>query len=321
MPEYFERYGLSANPFALRVLDPLSSTDDDQHLLRDIDGFTQLSAVKEYLRERIGSPGAPIRPAFVLIAGSEKSGLSTAANAVLMLYRDMRNLGNRFAAVFVEALGHSELRLYRRWAAALPNRLQPLKLQLNPEVAKRVQDASRFSDMDTLEYELQGVLVALGPALDAKPGSPVGFGSCLEKIKTSRAVEMALVVFEGSPTVCVFTVQTTANIDVDEFAEQHREIHVLRLKHLNSQDVPKILQKKWGTASEIPLHLPTLGTFCEKQKHTVGVVLRLAERLLRKRVLAYEGLNRAGSWPEDRELGLTDLHTLELLEVLVNGGS
>jgi len=322
VPEYFERYGFRTNPFTLRVLDPLQNKGDDQHLLRDIDGFANLDAAEQYMRERAGSPSDPAdRPAFVLITGSEKSGMSSAANAVLHKYCEVRKLDGRFSAVQIEAADHSELQLYRRWIAALYNRLQP-KVKLAKEVNDRFYAARKLSDLDTLDYDLQGVVADLLPALKADRGA--AFGSCLEKIRTSRVVEIAKVIFENFPTLCIFTAQAGV-FDVDRFVDRHSDVHVLKLGHLNSNDVSKVLEKRWGTSSPVPFHVPTLSSFCERNQHPVGVVLTVAERLLKRRVRTYEALSGQGVWPEDQRLGFTDVNTLESLqgelEVLVNGGS
>lgn len=321
MLEYYQRYGLKSNPFILRVLDPLQNAEDDACLLRDIDGFSRIDSVDQYLKDRVGSPENPAdRPAFVLIMGSEKSGLTTASNEVLARYRRIRDVANRFVAVQVVATDHSVFDLYRRWVAALYNRLRP-KLQLNPEVITKFYDARKLMDSKTLDYDLQSVFVDLLPAMKAKPGAALG--ACFEKIKSQQVIEVAQVVFETFPAVCVFTVQP-GSFDVDEFETRNPDVHVLRLGHLNSEEVKKVLEKKWGQASSLPFHLPTLGSFCESKKHTVGVVLTVAEKLLRKRVQAYERLNGQDTWPQDARLGFTDINTLELLEaleVVVNGGN
>jgi hypothetical protein len=319
--EYYERYGFTANPFALRPFDPLQRKDADDFLVRDIDGFSKLMAVGEYLRDRAGPAEAPLdRPAFVLITGSEKAGLSSAANEVLSKYRQIRNLQDRFTSVQIEMDDHSELRLYRRWVSFLYNRLRG-NLNLAGTVATSLYNARKLADPDTLDVELQSVVADLLPALKAAPGA--AFGSCLEKIKTQKVIEIALIVFENFPTVCVFTAQAGA-FDVDKFTERHPEVHALRLGYLNSEEARKLLEKKWGTASNLPFHLPTLGNFCEKNKHSIGVVLTVAERLLKRRVRVYEDLHGNGSWPGDARLGFSEINTLELLqslEVLVNGGN
>jgi hypothetical protein len=319
--EYYQRYGLQSNPFILRVLDPLQNAEDDGSLLRDIDGFSRINSVDEYLKDRVGSPENPAdRPAFVLITGSEKSGLTSASNEVLARYRRIRDVADRFVAVQVAATDHSISDLYRRWVAALYNRLRP-KLQLLDTVSTKFYDARKLMDSKTLDYDLQSVFIDLLPAMKANPGAVLG--SCFEKIKSQQVIEVAQVVFENFPAVCVFTAQP-GFFDVDDFETRNADVHVLRLGHLNSEEVKKVLEKKWGQASSLPFHVPTLGNFCENKKHTVGVVLTVAEKLLRKRVQAYEKLNGQNTWPQDTRLGFTDINTLELLEaleVVVNGGS
>jgi hypothetical protein len=317
VPDYFQRYGFTSSPFVLRELDPVRNKADEGRLCRDIDGFNQLGAVEGYLKERVGSSNSP---AFVLITGSEKSGLTTAANAVLAMYRDLRQLSGRFTVVNVQAFDHSELDLYRRWAAALSGRLASLGLQLDDRVRERLFKARLYHDEKTIEYELQEVVQMLAPALEAGQGKT--FASCLEKLMKPRMIEIALVAFEGIPTVCVFTkLPAASDFDVDKFAVAHPEVHVLRLGYLNAQEVSRILDASWGKSSPVPFDVDKIGEFCERRKHSIGVVLTVAERLLKKKVGLYEQLKLDGSWPQDPKLGFDALNTLEMLEVVINGGS
>jgi len=315
--DYFERYGFASNPFSLRELDPFQIQEDEHHLLRDIDGFVKLDDVGSYLGERTGA--AVPAPAFVVITGNKKSGLSSAANAVLSQYREIRKLGNRFAVAKVKAADHSVTELYNRWVAALDAELQLLQLELSEKVAEKLQSARTLHNDSTLDYDLRGVVAGLLPALQV---GKAGIGSCLEEIKSAKAIEIAEVVFSRVPTLCVFTAEAGV-LDAEKLADTSPHICVIRLSHLSREDVGKVLLKRWGEATPLPFDLPTLGRFCESQKHPIGVVLTVVERLLKRRVRVYEELNGQGRWPTEEKLGFTDVTTLELLqgelEALIRG--
>ncbi len=174
--------------------------------------------------------------------------------------------------------------------------------------------------METLDYDLQGVVDELRPALEANADSTRALASCFEKIKTTRAIEIAKVIFENSATVCVFTSQTDAFI-ADKFIQKNPDVHLLRLGHLKANEVQRVVEARWGKGSQVPFHASTFSEFCENRKHPVGVVLTVAEDILKKRVCVYEKLSGAGQWPKDPKLGLNDVDTLTLLEVVVYGGT
>lgn len=321
MPEYFTRYGQSSNPFKRRVLDvqhtdALHAQATANGLLLDIDGFTALSELKAYLTDRVSA----CQPAFVLIEGPRESGLSSAASAVLLNYREIRGLAaGHYVPVVVEAKDHDEVRLYKTWVAALYAKVQP-KISLLKEVKQRLHDARSFSDPDTLGFDLQGVIEELRPALEADAAPVRAIASMFETIKTSKPIDVAQVVFEKSATICVFT-SHTASFDVDKFIEKNSAVHPIRLGHLKAEEVQRVVKTRWGEASAVPFDAPTFSGFCEKQKHPVGVVLSVAEDLLKKRARDYESLSGTGQWPTEVKLGFTDVETLGLLEVVINGGT
>jgi hypothetical protein len=321
MPEYYERYGFEASPFGYRALDTghaesLDAQVEKHRLLLDIDGFASLAACQDYLRERRTTN----KPAFVVIVGAGKSGLSLAAAAVLLKYREVTGISaTQFIPVIVAAEDHSEPKLYTRWIAALFDKLNP-RLSLESSVAKRFEEARRLTDPATIDYDLRSVLRDVTPALT---GRTLTFGTALERVRTLKVIQLAKTIFDELCTTCVFTCQSSA-FDESSLARlrDDPDIHLIELRPLNAEEASRIFEARWGATSP-PLHVETFGRFCEERNHTVGVVLRMADGVLRKRVKDAEAANggTVGRWPHDISLGTTSKsETRLLLEVVSYGG-
>lgn len=307
MSEYFTRYGFTENPFALRILDPLQREADAQHILI-VDGFSELEKVNNYLGPRVSSVDP--KPAFVLVAGAEKSGRSSAANEILLRSKKVNSGSNeKFVPLGLEAEDHGVLQLYRRWTSAIYSEADSLGLGLGDEVQKAFDAIEELKAQETLEFRLQLIMKRLIPFLK---GGPARMASCVEGVKNEKVIAAAEVVFKDFPIVCVFTVQP-GSFDLAKY-KKHPNVHLLELGHLKADEVSKVVKKRWGDVSPVPFDVPTLGSFCETKKHSVGAVLTVAERLLARRVRVYETLKADGVWPTDNRLGFSDVETLQSLE-------
>jgi Cdc6-like AAA superfamily ATPase len=87
------------------------------------------------------------------------------------------------------------------------------------------------------------------------------------------------------------------------------DVHVMRLAPLKAAEIKRVIEMRWGTTTALPFHTQTFCDFCAKNQHTVGVVLRVADELIKKRVEKYELISAGtvvgpGTWPADTDLGI-----------------
>ncbi len=284
-----------------------------------IDGFSQLVAVKAYLRQQIKRK----EPAFVVVEGGSDSGMSSAANAVLAWYRDLQAIPkDRFVALRMpmdpSVNNHLERDLYREWTLEFYKRATSSNLGLNlAPVQSEFYGIRSLSGADTWHYDLQDVLVKVQAAF-VPPNE--GFGTRFRQIKTADVVIKAKTVFNDVRTVCVFT--AVVGTLPSDFATQTmaQGVHFWQLGSVTAAEAEQLISCRWGDATTLPFDPGKFGPFCAGRG--VGAVIKTADELLQSMARANPP---RGTWPDPSDQWPVDTRldcrqfTLNMLEALSNG--
>jgi hypothetical protein len=312
MPEGFERYGLTCNPFySERALDPLSSGADES-LLVDVDGFGSIPKVDKFLQAAIDKGEA----AFFMIIGKSGTGRSSFANYVLTRYCKLKDIDPKNLILPQrEYSGHNKVVIFKKWFGFLRTQLNQKKLSLGPELKADFQTYLEKTDEATLEPNFQDLALRVSDLLSGS--GKYGFGCCLEDVEDFKIIASAVEIFTPVPTVCVFTVK--------DYNDEHKEIiapfrerckklaggEIFELSQLSAAEVRKLVDRRWSSSCDRanPFDLECVEEVFGDRHRTIGLTLTLMARLIENK-LANHPIGE--EWPDADELGFTceQLHGL-----------
>jgi hypothetical protein len=289
-------FGLTANPFADRVLDPLERAADAD-LFTPVDGFRALGDLGDFLRQHVDQPG----PTYVLVLGPDGSGRSSVANLVAGSWK-IASAGERRLLLPRAPLGEtrSARRLLGEWLAHLRGELRRAGVILPPAVEEGLKDlfaggCDGLSFLPDVRYLLAAVdvsareqghhLVALLDDLDAVDLGPALLGAFAD----TRAL---VVVVAGD-----YPSQLDPLLGEGGLAAFPAErTRVVRLGHLDEEDVVELVRSRWDhavrhdnadvLAPPVPFDLGALGPALARGPggpRTLRRILQILQRLLEMR--------------------------------------
>lgn len=289
-------FGLTANPFADHVLDPLERVDDAD-LFTPVDGFRALGDLGTFLSQQVDRPG----PTFVLVLGPDGSGRSSVANLVAGSWK-IASSGERRLLLPRAPLGEtrSARRLLGEWLAHLRGELRRAGVTLPPEVDESLRElfaagCDSLSFLADVRYVLGAVdasareqgrhLVALLDDLDAVDLAPALLAAFAETralvVLVAGDYPSQLDPLLGEGGLAAFPAERT---------------RVVRLGHLDEDDVVELVRARWDhavryenadvLAPPVPFDLAAVGPALARGPggpRTLRRILQILHQLLEQR--------------------------------------
>ena len=235
-------------------------------------------------------------------------------NHLLAHYRKCRNIPrDNFVVPDREFQGQADFEIMANWLTSLYSWLEvgglaPLEGDGTGRLDAILKDTTQL-DAATYRSKLPPWLKKTGEILAAKGNS--GFAVCIEDVKDYCIVEAAFALFAHTQTLVVMTVVHSP--DTEETVRSEYQLHVpsdpaggrsryplIEPRALRGTDASALIEQRWGCGTIHPPPFPQegLSEAFDDYGRPAGIVLKLADQLLRKRAaLAGEG----PVWPEERE--------------------
>ncbi|MFC4530278.1 hypothetical protein [Sphaerisporangium dianthi] len=312
----YELYGLPGrNPYAPRVLDPIVRAQD-RDLRLSLGGYCQVEPIYTYLREAIAAE----RPAFVVISGRDFTGRTSMANCVLDLYRELRDVGDRFLVSRVEVTHHRDFEWFQQMMAQLQNEFEMAELSLSDPL---VGAFDRIGNIPESIYpqKFQAAARMLGSEL-SRQKSPYAFGALFEGLHTASLINRAQTIFRHTSSLVVFTHRDyehaqTPSADLlraDMFSE---EIHLVRLLPLVESQIQLLAHHRWEQASKpespCPFDLDGIAEIFRNAPVPIKAALTRLAKLLDYKLSLASGET---PWPDNQELAMSRQWLVETVSAM-----
>jgi hypothetical protein len=296
MPLGLERYGLLANPYARRELNPLTNEGHEKLLIR-VDGFNQLDDIDTYLARAAKESNT----CFFLVTGESGAGRTSAANYILARYRHHRGIPpERFIVPSRKTEDYDWVAVFRRWMLSLSTEIYLKRVSLPPQLAADFKELAARLDKDTLEPICHDLLVRIADELAQDPRR-AAFGLCFENVREYRMISSAYEIFEGVPSICVFTTLDNAERRTDVIDPFRKKAagsrRLVELSGLRGDDVEKVVEAHWAQAAAAvppPFAPGAVRAIFNDKDRPIGRILVLFEGVLEAKLLA---VGEGAAWP------------------------
>jgi hypothetical protein len=296
-------YGLTANPFARRTLDPLRNSED-RRCVSMVDGWKDLSAAKDLIKRRVAADQA----VFFVIAGQSSTGRSSVANYLVHLWAEARGIDDQMVVVHRRDPGstggvYTWQTQIMEWAQTLLLRVDARSLGLERETKDELRSLSDSSGPIQFGEALQHVDQDLR---SPKGNDPVRhLAAIFERGKSSDLMRWVKECFQVTRALIIVTVDDQEDTKillahVKQFLSPDEGLKI-DCGPILGLDVATLIRDRWDAACkgvESPFDLAAIAEVFD-QPRNITRVMSLLERMLHMRQLLYSGQD---SWPNAQGL-------------------
>jgi hypothetical protein len=307
-------YGLSVNPFTMPTLNPLIS-EADRKCISLVDGWKNLSAAKELIRQRAAADKA----VFFVVVGASSTGRSSVANYLVQLWAQERGIDSDAVILQRRDPGQDggvytvETQIME-WAQALL-----INEDIDPEALEaptrtRLEELSEASSIIKFGLALRDVDKDLRRPLD---GNKVRYlAAILEHGKGDDLIRKVKECFKTTRAIVIVTVDKSSDSDTllmnaGQFLMPDEGLCV-NVGPIMGADVATLIHDRWEAVAngvQNPFDLTVAPEVFDSPRPITRIVRLLKEMMSTQQDL-HDGQH---PWPDDQRLGFGEAQMRGLL--------